>query len=71
MWQIEQRIESDGPRATRWVPVQGERHPSEGAARDALRDVLSQAGRDAKASGQPRTNRFRIVPVVETCAVMQ
>jgi hypothetical protein len=71
MWQIEQRIESDGPRPTRWVPVKGQQHTSRGEAGDALRGIVGRALRDAKAGGQPRTPRFRIVPVVETCAVMQ
>lgn len=69
MWQIEQERYVGGK--TRWQPVKGERYTDRGAADAALGVVVRRALKDAAGSNLPRTSRFRIVPVVEACAVMQ
>ena len=69
MWQIEQE-HYDGGRV-RWTPVKGERYVDREKAEAWLRVILQRALKDAAASGQARTGRFRVVPVVEACAVMQ
>jgi hypothetical protein len=69
MWQIEQERYVGGK--TRWQPVKGERYGRQEDAEQARRTLVRRALRDAAGSNLPRTSRFRIVPVVETCAVMQ
>ena len=69
MWQIEQERFVGGK--ARWQPVKGERYTDRGAADTALGVVVRRALKDAAASGQARTDRFRVVPAVEACAVMQ
>ena len=70
MWQVERQIEGTGARATRWVPVPGARYATHEEAVRARREAV--LGELAKGDdGRGRTDRFRVVPVVETCAVVQ
>jgi len=70
MWTIERRHESGGARATRWVPVPGRVFGTQEEAARAVREAVQGQLRQGD-DGRGRTDRFRVVPVVETCAVMQ
>jgi hypothetical protein len=67
MWTIEQRDEQE---PTRWVSIKGT-YGTYDEANTALYGIIQRALRDARASGQPRTPRFRIVPCADACAMIQ
>jgi hypothetical protein len=70
MWQIEQERYVGGK--TRWQPVKGARYTDRGAADTALGVVVRRALKDAAASGQARTDRFRVVlAAIAACLVLQ
>ena len=69
MWTIERREETDGKRATRWVPVPGVRCGTREEAAAAAREaVLGELRQERPAL---RTHRYRIAALAVACMVLQ